>query len=220
MPLPPGSTVPLLRDSIAPQVPPPAIMSPSLPIDLSLVLPGSGTIPIDPAILESIVVTPSIVLTEAEESILAVSERTRNQMANRYNKRFVLETFATDTVVTIRVRKGDRGTLDHPRLHARVVARPHPGRYQLQTEHGILDRLYLTGVLNRVPNSELVGMSLLTRYILNPIHLFIPLLVSALDLSSNTSVIMLHRAAALTSQATEIFLYYTCSHISTCQTRR
>jgi len=141
-------------------------------------------------------------------------------MANRYNKRFVIENFVTDTVVIIRVPKEDRGTLDHPRLYARVVDRRHPERYQLQTERGILDRLHPTGVLNRVPNPELVGMSLLTSHILNPIHLFIPLLVSALDLSSSTSVITLHRAAAPTSQATEIFLYCTCSHISTCQSRR
>jgi len=69
-------------------------------------------------------------------------------MANRYNKRFAIETFVTDTVVTILIPKEDRGTLDHPRLYARVVDQQHPGRYQLQTEHGILDRLYPTGVLN------------------------------------------------------------------------
>jgi len=34
------------------------------------------------------------------------------------------------------------------------------------------------------------------------------------------SIITLHRAAALTSQVTEVLLYCTCKHTSTCQTRR
>ena len=87
--------------------------------------------------------------------------------------RFAIETFVTDTVVTILIPKEDRGTLDHPRLYARVVDQPHPGRYQLQTEHGILDRLYPTGVLNRVPNPELVGMSLLFSYTYIYLYLYL-----------------------------------------------
>ncbi|RPB18931.1 hypothetical protein L211DRAFT_769075, partial [Terfezia boudieri ATCC MYA-4762] len=71
-------------------------------------------------------------------------------MANRYNKRYVIESFEPNTVISLRIPKEDRGTLDHPRLYARVIGQPHSGRYQLQTEHGILDRLYPTSELNRV----------------------------------------------------------------------
>jgi len=117
--------------------------------------------PIDPAILN----TPSIILTEAEGSIVAAVEKSREKMAQRYNKKYAIETFVTDTLVAVLIPKEDYSTLDHPRLYARVVDQPHPGRYQLQTEHSILDRLYPTGVLNRVPNPELVGMlSLLFSY--------------------------------------------------------
>jgi len=110
--------------------------------------------PIDPAILN----TPSIILTEVEGSIIAAVEKSREKMAQCYNKKYAIETFVTDTLVTVLIPKEDHGTLDHLRLYARVVDQPHPGRYQLQTEHGILDQLYPIGVLNRVPNPELVGM--------------------------------------------------------------
>ena len=108
--------------------------------------------------------TPSIILTEAKRLIVAVLKKSREKIAQCYNKKYAIETFVTDTVVIILIPKEDRSILDHPRLYTRVVDQPHPGRYQLQTEHGILDRLYPTGVLNRVPNPELVGMSLLFSY--------------------------------------------------------
>ena len=46
-------------------------------------------------------------------------------MAHRYSKRFVIETFAPDTIVTVRVPREDRGTLDHAKLYARVPDQPH-----------------------------------------------------------------------------------------------
>jgi len=42
--------------------------------------------PIDPAILNSIAVTPSIVLTAAERSIVAALEKSHEKMAEHYNK--------------------------------------------------------------------------------------------------------------------------------------
>ena len=100
--------------------------------------------PIDVAILN----TPSIILTEAERSIVAAVEKSREKIAQRYHKKYAIDTFVTDTLVTVLIPKEDRSTLDHTRLYARVVDQPHPGRYQLQIEHGILDRLYPIGVLN------------------------------------------------------------------------
>ena len=80
-------------------------------------------------------------------------------MATRYNKRFVIETFDPNTVVSLRIPREDRGTLDYPRLYAQVLEQPHPGRYRLQIEHGVLDHLYPTGDLNWVP--AIIGMSLI-----------------------------------------------------------
>lgn len=137
---------------------------------LSVIDSPSSSIPIDPAILEPI---PTIVLTAAEESILSAAQKARDDMANRYTKRFVIETFAPDTIVTVRVPKEDRGTLDHARLYARVINQPHRGRYKLQTEHGILDRLYPTRELNRVDNPTLAGMSPTGISILSSINLII-----------------------------------------------
>jgi len=55
------------------------------PVDPPLPLPHSSSIPIDPAILEPIAAaTPSIVLTEAEESILSAAQKACDGMANRY----------------------------------------------------------------------------------------------------------------------------------------
>ena len=98
----------------------------------------------------------TIPLTSIEQSVLAAGARARNKMANQYNKHFVIDNFETDAIVSLRIPKEDRGTLDYSRLYARVLQQPHPGRYQLQTQHGILDRLFPTGELNRVP--PLIGI--------------------------------------------------------------
>jgi len=103
--------------------------------------------------------TLSITLTEAEESIIPAAQKARDQMATRYNQRFVIETFEPNTVVSVRIPREDRGTLDYSRLYAKVLEQPHPGRYRLQTEHGVLDLLYTIGDLNRVP--AVIGMSLI-----------------------------------------------------------
>jgi len=71
--------------------------------------------------------TPSIILTEAERSIVAAVEKSREKMAQHYNNKYAIETFVTDTLVTVLIPKKDHGTLDHPRLYARVVDQPHPG---------------------------------------------------------------------------------------------
>jgi len=101
-----------------------------------------------------------ITLTEAEESVLAAQQKVRDNIAYRYNKRLVIKIFAPDMIVTVQVPREDGGTLDHARLYARVLEQPHPGRYRLQTEHGILDRLYPTRELNQVDNPTLVGMDI------------------------------------------------------------
>jgi len=98
----------------------------------------------------------SVVLTDIEESVLGAAHHTRAKMANRYNKRFSAITFENNSIVALRIPKEDKGTLDLPRLYARVVDQPHEGRYQLQTQYGVLDWLYPTGELNRV--SSIVGM--------------------------------------------------------------
>ena len=97
----------------------------------------------------------SILRTQMEESVVAAQDKARSQMANRYNQRFVVERFEIDDIVSIRIPKEDRSTLDHCRLYGRVIAYPHTKRYQLQTQYGILDRHFSPAQLNRV--SPLLG---------------------------------------------------------------
>ena len=53
-------------------------------------------------------------------------------MANRDNKRFMIETFEINDIVTIQIPKKDRSTLDHCRVYAYVIACQHDKPYQLQ----------------------------------------------------------------------------------------
>jgi len=62
-----------------------------------------------------------------------------------------MENFEIGATISLRIPKEDRRALDYSRLYARVLAQPHPGRYELQTAHGILDWLFPTADLNRVP---------------------------------------------------------------------
>jgi len=79
--------------------------------------------PINPAILN----TPSIILTEVEGLIVAAVEKSREKMAQYYNKKYAMEIFVIDTLVTVLIPKEYRGILDRPRLYARVVDQPYPG---------------------------------------------------------------------------------------------
>ena len=129
-----------------------------IPVDPTIieVISAASTLPTDTESGDGMSAGPSVSLTIVEESILSAASHARSKMAQRYNKRFVIENFENDTIVALYIPKEDRATLDLPRLYARIVAQPHPGRYQLQTQHGILNRLYPTGELNRV--SSLIGM--------------------------------------------------------------
>jgi len=114
----------------------------------------SSPTPIDPALMK----IPLIRLTKAEESVLSAQQKARDNMADRYSKRYAIEIFTPDMIVTVRIPREDQGTLVHARLYARVLNQPYQGRYRLQTEHGILDHLYPTRELNCVDNPTLVGM--------------------------------------------------------------
>jgi len=70
--------------------------------------------PIDPAILN----TPSIILTEVERSIVAAVEKSREKIVQCYNKKYAIEIFVIDILITGLIPKEDHGTLDHSRLYA------------------------------------------------------------------------------------------------------
>jgi len=89
-----------------------------LMLALFLALLNSSSILIGLATLNSIVVTSSIVLTKAEESILAAIAKSHDQIANYYNKQFTIKTFTTDIVVVILIPKNDCDILDYPKLYA------------------------------------------------------------------------------------------------------
>ena len=60
-----------------------------------------------------------------EKSVLEATQHARGQMANRYNKRFLIQDFPIDSIVSLRIPKQDRSTLDLPQLYARIVAQPY-----------------------------------------------------------------------------------------------
>jgi len=97
----------------------------------------------------------SVILTPEEESVLDAQNHARSQMANRYNRKFQIDSFEKHAIVSLKIPKQDRGTLDYPRIYVRVLGQPHPRRYQLQTQYGILEHFYPMAELNRVPS--LVG---------------------------------------------------------------
>jgi len=112
----------------------PSSPQPSSPQLFSLPPTSSQPIPINPLLLNSAantdlseLGTESVSLTPIEESVLAAVARARNQMANRYNKRFIIENFEISAIISLRIPKEDRGTLDYSRFYARVLAQPHPG---------------------------------------------------------------------------------------------
>ncbi|KAF8426085.1 hypothetical protein EV426DRAFT_594975 [Tirmania nivea] len=118
-------------------------------------------------------------------------------MANRYNKRFQIESFEVNAIVSLHIPRQDRGTLDYPRLYVRILAQPHPGRYQLQNS--------IWDIRSLISNSR-------TQ--------FSSTIITTLDLGNNTTAISLHQAAALASQVTELLLYCSCKQETSCKTKQ
>lgn len=97
-------------------------------------------------------------LLAEQESLTAkvqdFQEGVRTRMKQKYARNQKLITFEPDDIVTLRIPKEDRAATDNHRVVVMVKSIPHEGRHQLQTKFGILDRLYPTGELNVIPNSN------------------------------------------------------------------
>ena len=56
-------------------------------------------------------------------------------------------------LITLRIPKKNRTAGQNKRLLCRVLSQSTPGRYQLQSEHGVLSKTYPTGELDRTANT-------------------------------------------------------------------
>ena len=81
----------------------------------------------------------------------ARQEEARQKQEARFGARFgnKIETFALGQIVALVIPKQDRSSLDQRRMFARVLKRS-GHRYQLQTEHGILNRMYTARCVSSV----------------------------------------------------------------------
>ena len=104
-------------------------------------------------------------MTEVYESIVSAIQKAYDNVAHRYTKGFVIETFTSGTVVIVRVSKEHSGTLDHARLYAQVINQTHLLRYKLQTEHIIFYYLFPARKINQSDDPTLAGLSLISPYI-------------------------------------------------------
>ena len=91
-------------------------------------------------------------LLAKQESLTAkvqdFQEGVRTRMKQKYARNHKVITFEPDDIVTLRIPKEDRATMDNHRVVVMVKSIPHEGRHQIQAKFGILDRLYPTGELN------------------------------------------------------------------------
>ena len=93
----------------------------------------------------------------------------------------------------IYIPTADRTSVDTPRIFCRIIGKPHPNRYQLQTAYGVLERAY--------PASEL---NLLTEVASPAISTSIPTLHIGLTIT-------LRQAATQASITTHIPISCTCT---------
>lgn len=61
--------------------------------------------------------------------------------------------YPSGTLVTLRIPKKNRAAGQNKRLLCRVLGQSTPGRYQLQSEHGILTNTYPTGELDQTAST-------------------------------------------------------------------
>ncbi len=75
-------------------------------------------------------------------------------MQKKYSRNHNVVTFQLGKIVTLRISKKDRASTDNHRLICMVKDILHHGRHLLQTQFGVLDRLYPTWELNVVPEVD------------------------------------------------------------------
>ena len=71
-------------------------------------------------------------------------------MVERYSKKYTIEVFATGDIVALKLPRGTRTSTDMKRVFGRVLSVPYEHKYEIQTEWGVVERLFPVKELMRV----------------------------------------------------------------------
>jgi Integrase zinc binding domain len=86
------------------------------------------------------------VIEKAQKS----TQKARAQMIRKYSKRNDIQHFKTGDIVSLKIPREDRTSTDNRRLFGRILGEPHPHRYEVLTNSGIIQRLVPTKGLGAV----------------------------------------------------------------------
>jgi hypothetical protein len=87
------------------------------------------------------------------DNVRKASAKARERMIQRYASKHNVQRFEVGDNVSVKVPRKARPAKVLPRLFCQVVGKPHPDRYKLLSEHGLLDRHYATADLERLPST-------------------------------------------------------------------
>jgi hypothetical protein len=87
------------------------------------------------------------------DDVRKASAKQREKMIQRYATKHNIQRFEVGENVSVRVPRKARPVKALPRLFCQIIAKPHPDRYKLLSEHGLLDRHYATADLERLPST-------------------------------------------------------------------
>ena len=79
-------------------------------------------------------------------------------MVQKYGRTHTVEIFEAGDLVSLKIPRFDRSATDNLRVICRVLGQPRVNRYQLMSEHGLLDRHFPIAELLRVPRSAEGGL--------------------------------------------------------------
>jgi hypothetical protein len=107
----------------------------------------------------------------------------RDKMVTKHNKQSNIESFEDGDIVLVKIPRIDRTATDQRKLFGRVLSKAfRPPRYKVQTQYGIIDRLF--------PTKELK---------------LVPLIVSTtIEIGDNQAIIPLSKAAKLNSSGERV----------------
>lgn len=100
----------------------------------------------------------AIVVREMLSSVRLSTARARSKMANRYNTTHAIAIFNVGDQVTLSIPTKYRSSLTPKRLFCKVIRKPQPHTHELQCVHGILDKCFPTGQLQRTPAGVVVDI--------------------------------------------------------------
>ena len=95
----------------------------------------------------------SLRTTEIRAKAVETAGHSRQQMVKRDRKRNPTPDYPSGMLVTLRIPKKNRTAGQNKRLLCHVLSQTTPGRYQLQSEHGVLSKTYPTGELDRTADT-------------------------------------------------------------------